>query len=176
MSRYNYVVWGPRVPVKFDKLHQMSENDQYLKDLSDSTPRGILLWMQQESGWDFPATLNDFQVVKNFSKNVTIEANRLTKVHFHCSHILGDAASSCVVDIRIYVDSVMRASRACTVEKNYRRAIDDVEVIMNLGAGSHLIEIKAARAIGNGTPSARAATGVPMQFWVEDVGAYIPQS
>jgi len=170
-SEFSYVVWGAKTPITTNKLFQMSENDQYAYELATSASQGIIGW--RESTADHNVTAS-YTTINGFTLTKTIPSDRLLKVHFHCSTLQGSTTGNCRIQVRITVDGTMFASREADVEKNYKRSLDDVEAIIGVAGGSHTFVAETRYQVGGvGTPSVRADANQPMQFWIEDVGAFV---
>jgi len=82
MSEFKFVQWGKGTPVDYQRLNAMMLNEQYLKDVVDATPRGILLW-KEVPGFTADPT-GGYDTVPNLS-NLTfdVEENRVVSLAFY---------------------------------------------------------------------------------------------
>lgn len=82
MSEYKFVQWGKGVPVDYQRLGQMVSNEQYLKDILDKTPKGILLW-KEIPGFTADPT-GGYDSIPNLS-NLTfdVEEDRVVSLTFY---------------------------------------------------------------------------------------------
>jgi hypothetical protein len=88
MSEFKFVQWGKGTPVDYQRLNAMMLNEQYLKDVADRTPKGILLWKSVSSfvsnpsgGYDPIASLTNLLF--------DVEEDRLVSMTFYPGTISG---------------------------------------------------------------------------------------
>jgi hypothetical protein len=88
MSEFKFVQWGKGTPVDYQRLNAMMLNEQYLKDVVDATPKGILLWKQIAEFTADPTGGTDS--IPNLS-NLTfdVEENRIVSLTFYPGTIAG---------------------------------------------------------------------------------------
>ena len=86
MSEFKFVQWGKGTPVDYQRLNAMMLNEQYLKDVVDLAPRGVLLWKQSSS-----VTINPtggLDSITNFTNLVfEVEEDRLVTFQFEVGTI-----------------------------------------------------------------------------------------
>lgn len=82
MSEFKFVQWGKGTPVDYQRLNAMMLNEQYLKDVVDATPKGILLW-KEIAGFNANPT-GGVDSIPNLS-NLTfdVEEDRLISLTFY---------------------------------------------------------------------------------------------
>ena len=82
MSEFKFVQWGKGTPVDYQRLNAMMLNEQYLKDIVDATPRGILLW-KEIPGFSINPT-GGYDSIPNLS-NLTfdVEEDRVVSLTFY---------------------------------------------------------------------------------------------
>lgn len=93
MSEYKFVQWGRGTPVDYQRLGQMSSNEQYLKDIADSTPRGVLAWKIVD-GHTYANPSGGVDAVYGL-ENITfdVEADRSVSFTFYSGAIKNSAAN-----------------------------------------------------------------------------------
>lgn len=181
MADYVKVDWPDRSPITAEKLYQMSENIQYIKDLADNAPHGILSWGQRTTDVTFAGNPRmRLDIVSPFNVNVTVDTPRSVKVHVDCWAIWGGGTSTAQrrVKVVLFINNKYTAARETDVERAYLRTIDDLDFTFGLTPGTHRITIKAGQMLGDATsnPKIMATAAVPMQFWIEDLGPLVLDS
>ncbi len=103
MSDFKFVQWGKNVPVDYQRLGAMMLNEQYLKDIVDTAPRGILAWKTANAVTINPS--GGYQQVAGFVNiQFDVEANRLISLEFNPGTMTTNLA--CQFRIRFVVDGV----------------------------------------------------------------------
>lgn len=93
MSEYKFVQWGRGVPVDYQRLGQMSSNDEYLKGKSETYPKGVLLW-KEITGYSFTAN-GVFQNITSLTGlSFDVDSERLISIEFNAGIVYSSFASN----------------------------------------------------------------------------------
>jgi hypothetical protein len=114
MSEYKFVQWGKGIPVDYQRLGQMVSNEQYLKDIVDDTPRGVLAW-KSVAGSTYATPTGIAQNVTNLSNiPFDVEENRLISFEFDSGR-LHCPANTVEVRFSLLIDNVNTGDVSGTV-------------------------------------------------------------
>lgn len=87
MSEFKFVQWGKGVPVDYQRLGAMMLNEQYLKDVIDDSPRGIVAW-KSASGSSYPTPTGGWQDVTTLVNiSFDVDADRLISFEFQSGRL-----------------------------------------------------------------------------------------
>jgi hypothetical protein len=107
MSEFKFVQWGKGTPVDYQRLNAMMLNEQYLKDVADRTPRGVLMW-KNSAGIGPLNPSGTYQPVTGFTSLLfDVEENRCISFSFHPGNGLLNTTSQ--LRIRFVVDTTNTA-------------------------------------------------------------------
>ena len=105
MSEFKFVQWGRGTPVDYQRLNAMMLNEQYLKDVVDRSPRGVLMWKQTDGIGPIDPS-GTYQSVTGFTSLVfDVEEDRCISFFFNPG--IGFSNSSGQVRFRFVIDSVI---------------------------------------------------------------------
>ena len=172
MANFTSVLWQPRSPVTYTNLAAMSENDQYLKDLIEPAPRGVLGLSKKTSSAGTGSTTNAWSNPFGSTITFSVEANRYIRSTFFCMDIFG-AGGTCLYSAVIKIDGTIVAQARATAENGYQRAMPPcMAVTTGLSAGSHtaIVEIAKINGPSGGSGQFEATSNSPMFLLVEDIG------
>lgn len=179
MAEYDYVEWSPSgiTPVTGQRLFQMSENDQHLKDLVDAGPKGIIGWAQRSSDRELGnPTVGDWYNADDLIVTCDIEENRLIRATYRCHSVFGGSKKGVrTLGARIIMNGTT-VWGVCQgqVEQNYTRGFDPIIFIRNVSAGTHTFRVQHRIAAGDITNVSWQATAQsPHQLIIEDIGTYV---
>lgn len=90
-ENYRYVAWSSGTPITGERLSQMSNNIEQVKDATDNHPRGIIQFEQVTADVPNPAGFSDFAEHEIISlkedppadKRVNLSENRLYRLSLH---------------------------------------------------------------------------------------------
>ena len=73
MADFDYVLWANTgTPITKERMFQMSENDQHLKDLVDAMPKGVLGWAESTTETTSTTVGGDGVLLDNMEVTVTV--------------------------------------------------------------------------------------------------------
>jgi hypothetical protein len=80
MTEFKFVQWGKGTPVDYQRLNAMMLNEQYLKDVVDNTPKGVLAW-KSVTGSTYSNPTGSTQDVTNLS-NIVFDVQKDRMISF----------------------------------------------------------------------------------------------
>jgi hypothetical protein len=194
MSEFKFVQWGKNVPVDYQRLNAMMINEQYLKDIADNAPKGVLAWKTSDSDTSTTviATPTSFAGIGSVSFNT--EANRMIKISLFIwtlnnavtdititttPNITYSGANAVTLDFDI--DGTLVGNDGGGVQRIYTdidlASANPTEIItatyftqIALTAGSHTVTPKIMSYPYLATAKAQ------VRLLVEDIGAFISES
>ena len=170
MADFNYVTWTSGTPAYQDYLAQMSENDQYLKDLLDASPRGILGWAEADE--ESTNTTKKAKTLKNMGVTVTIGENRLFRVSYQQKAMKNSEDMTTLV--ALFTDNTQLTSTIMGGKKEINTGPHQLFYVYSPTAGEHTYKVRGRILNGTGgTARFRATAASPRQLIVEDLGASV---
>lgn len=181
MSEFKFVQWGKGTPVDYQRLNAMMVNEQYLKDVVDNAPRGVLAWKQSTS--DTTSTAGTYVSFNGIGSVVfEVEEDRMIKFSLFIYGITNAAAPSAGVaafdfeidgtrvdtsgatTLRIYTDSGLSSGNPVNAP------FATFFTTSALSAGTHTVTPKLFSAFNAVTAKAS------VRLLIEDIGKFIPAS
>ena len=99
MSEFKFVQWGLGVPVDYQRLNAMMLNEDYVKQLAEPAPRGIIKRVNV-AGANYTSPTGGNQNVSGLSDiKFTTEANRIISFEFQSGRIRLDTADQ-ILELR----------------------------------------------------------------------------
>ena len=162
-------------------------NEQYLKDIADASPRGILAQALTTSDFSTSTSVLDFTAITNMSAiSFTVDANRIIKITVNGNYVdnpdvsLTTGATPTLSDyttsIAIYLDGSGTASFTTQCYNPIQKRATFPTLIYStptaLSAGTHTLAVKAAMFSYDNTPTAQILKA-PINCIVEDIGSSI---
>lgn len=189
-SVFKRVRFPKYAPISYQKMVQMSLNDQYLKDTMHALPTGIVKMVNYGGG----AGLNTLTAAKNAalqSETFTLnEENRLLKITYHTttfSRLASQTDASDIFSIKnelFYIIDEDEGNPIYPAMSEYGPL--PVIVPMPITSGKHTIEVRSIYWSGSptfdllGTPYVPRITTTPVTannnedfLLIEDLGSYI---
>lgn len=114
MSEYKFVQWGKGIPVDYQRLGQMVSNEQYLKNIVDDTPRGVLAWKSVD-GSTYGTPTGIAQDVTNLSNiPFDVQEDRLISFEFQSGRLYSPTTT---IEVRfsLLIDNVNTGDISGTV-------------------------------------------------------------
>lgn len=179
MSEFKFVQWGRGTPVDYQRLNAMMLNEQYLKDVVDRTPRGVLMWKQTAGIGPIDPT-GTYQPVSGFTSLLfDVEEDRCISFSFHPGNSFSNITAQ--LRLRFVIDTTNTADitgggaySAGLIYEGYFNAGVAFHIPSEaLSKGTHSVSVEFvadayATAIHLGTDSG-------MVLVVRDEGAYISE-
>ena len=169
---YQTVTWT-KEPIKWTKLQQMAENDQYIYEQLALLPKGYL------NGVKLPATVSNMDVsagydVPGMSTSVTLNEPRNIRVGFTFRSI-SSSANDTIFGIRLIENSggpVMEINVDC---RTAALGVGGTEfnTIVSRVAGTYEYKLNIIRQTGTGTATLDSPNYAMAFLYVEDVGAAV---
>jgi hypothetical protein len=181
MSEFKFVQWGKGVPVDYQRLNAMMLNEQYLKDIADVSPRGILAQALTTSDFSTSTSVLDFTAITNMSAiSFTVDANRIIKITVNGNYVdnpdVTGTLSDYTTSISIYFDGSATSSFSTQCYNPISKRATFPTLIYStptaLSAGTHTLAVKAALFTFDTAPTAQILKA-PINCIIEDIGSSI---
>jgi hypothetical protein len=178
MSEFKFVQWGKGVPVDYQRLNAMMLNEQYLKDIADVSPRGILAQASTTSDFSTSSTSLVYTSITNMDAiSFTVDASRIVKITVNGNYVDNpDTTSDYLTLLAIYLDGSGTASFTTQCYNNIQKRATFPTLIYAtptaLSAGTHTLKVQAALFSLDASPTAQILKA-PINCIVEDIGSSI---
>lgn len=178
MSEFKFVQWGRGVPVDYQRLNAMMLNEQYLKDITDASPRGILAQASTTSDFTTSSTALTYTSITNMDGiSFTVDSNRIVKITVNGNFVDNpDTTNDYVTILALYLDgSGTAAFTTQCYNPIQKRATFPTLIYVTptaLSAGAHTLKVQTAMYSSDGTPSGQILRA-PINCIIEDIGSSI---
>lgn len=142
MTEFKFVQWGKGTPVDYQRLNAMMLNEQYLKDVVDSSPRGVLLWKRLTSEVTVDPA-GGYDVIPGLS-NLTFDVEEERLVSFEFEPGIVQATPNTIAEVRF---GILVDDSTLTVKQNGNFYVSDVSG----RGGSPSVKYVTTSALSKGT-------------------------
>lgn len=177
MAEFKFVQWGKGVPIDYQRLNAMMLNEQYLKDIADASPRGILTLAQSSANTTTSSTVLTWGDISNMgSMSFTVEANRIIKITVNGNYVDNPSTTNdAVTSVGIFLDGSASAAFTTTTYNNtQKRSVFPTLVYVTdtpLSAGTHTLKVRAQMYM-SASPVGQVLY-TPLNCVVEDIGSSV---
>lgn len=174
---FNFVNWAPRTPVSWDRLLQMSNNDQHLLDEINSLRSNEIAELQiggpkgrvgHGVGSTFTSGTRSWNTIPGLSVTWTAEAGRYYKASLSIpmAYTTGDSTA---VGLWLVLNGTGIGDWYVHVNKNWISSIGTITKVFTTGAGERTLQARM-RSGREGTNCTIKGHNADMTLLVEDIG------
>lgn len=171
MSEFKFVQWGKNVPVDYQRLNTMMINEQYLKDVADKAPRGVLAYAQTTSNTSLTAAGSYTDLSGLSSTSFSVEANRMVKITL-TGFSLQTSSSPNAIYLALSIDGAAPTNDSQTIIRlttTNAEHFPNVTYINNaFSVGTHTVKPQ----VWQYAATTLTVTG-PIRLLVEDIGSAV---
>ena len=175
MAKYEYINWTSNTPLSADRLSQMSENEQHLKDLHTEGPQGVLAFSWSTNIRNAKVGHRDpIDYSSNLDTTFTVGENRLIRATFHQTGARCTSSSGThELHTKLLLDDERTwGYRYDVLHGRIRAGTPDVVRVGTLTAGEHTVKPQFV-IFGGSLPNYFQMLGWPndpMYVLIEDLG------
>ena len=175
MSEFKFVQWGKGTPVDYQRLNTMMINEQYLKDITDTVPKGIIKQLTCTSDITLGAYPNATSLPNMDNISFSVDVNRSIKFTISgkaFKNMETTPANAYQLNLFLLIDGTVVSSTVTNVTATL--TYNDFPTLIYttpnpLSKGSHTVSVQAYYFALVGSPTAPSILQ-PIQCTIEDVG------
>lgn len=173
MTEFKHVQWGAGIPVEYQRLMAMMNNDQYLRDFAYKAPRGVLMWKAISSVSFNPD--GGLQLISGLTNlPFSCEANRLISIEFNSGILVSDAGGE--IRMSFVIDGVSQPQSSGLYIAVTGGTIGTLPLITvpstTLAQGAHTVSLQVQANVTITSLTLGGSSGNPL-IVVRDEGAWI---